>query len=326
MNYREIKKEIVRESRNFRKFVKFLLKRKLSGFGFLLTILLLLFLPAQGYYQTVQGIWQEPEVVLGDFILPLPIAYPRAVASNPPPEITARGVIIFDLPSAVTLFEKNSHTRFLPASTVKMMTALVALDYFTLDQILEVSQVSQEGQDIKLIDGERMTFENLLYAVLVASANDAAETLAANYPGGTQAFVAQMNKKAQQLSLKDTYFTNPIGLDDIHQYTSPFDLALLARSALLNPVFSQVVATRQKTIFDTTQEKAYELSNINQLLGAVPGVKGVKTGWTQEAGECLVTYIERENRKLVIVVLGSLDRFGETEKLINWAFENFEWK
>lgn len=294
--------------------------------SFLSMALLLLFLPGSGYYQAVLKNWQKPQVKNASLALSAPASYPWQNTEQLPPNLTARGVMVVDFPSAVRILEKNSDTRLPLASTTKIMTALVALEYFRLDDILTVPKFIDEGQDIKLVEGERINVESLLYALLVASANDAAETLSASYPGGHAAFVAQMNKKTESLSLRNTHFINPAGIDEDGQYASAFDLVLLSKHALQNPVFAKIVATSKITIQSVDKKMVHQLTNINQLLGRIAGVKGVKTGWTLNAGECLVTFIERNGQKILIVLLGSQDRFGETEKLINWVFGNFEWK
>jgi len=311
--------------RDFKKFFIFLLRKKFTSLNLCLAFFCLLFLQTQGYYQTLKTDWQQPQTLSSNFVLPLPVLYPQNMTGVGPPEITAQGVFIFDPSSSVELWEKNSHWRFLPASTTKMMTALVTLEHFQLDDILTVPKVVDEGQDIKLFPGERMTAETLLYGLLVASANDAAQTLAASYPAGKEAFVWKMNQKAEELSLRETHFTNPSGLDEPEHFSSPFDLAILAKYAMSNPEFRQIVQTQEIILTDIDGKGVHKIGNINQLLSKVDGVIGVKTGWTEEAGECLVAYVERDGREVVVVVLGSRDRFGETEKLINWVFENFQW-
>lgn len=310
---------------DWQKFFLFLGKRRLVGFNFCLTVVSLLFLPSQGYYPTLQNQWQKPQIVRSRFIITPLVLYPQNITGISASYLSAKGVVVLDPSSSVKLFEKNIHSHFSPASTSKMMTALVALDYFKMDDILTVPKLVDEGQDIKLAEGEKMSFENLLYALLVASANDAAQTLAANSPGGKETFVKQMNEKVAKLFLKNTHFVNPTGIDEPGQYSSPFDLSILTKYALANPAFAKIVQTQKITLTSVDGKMTHEISNINQLLGKIKGVGGVKTGWTEEAGECLVTYVEREGRKIIIVVLGSKDRFGETEKLINWVFENFQW-
>jgi len=174
--------------------------------------------------------------------------------------------------------------------------------------------------------GEQMTFENLLYGLLVYSANDAAETLAQNFPGGYDNFITAMNQKATDLSMTNSYFDNPVGLDTDGQHSTARDLIRASEVAMRNPEFAKVVGTKQITVTDITGKSIYSLKNINELLGVVPGVMGVKTGWTENARENLVTYMDRDGHKIMIALLGSQDRFGETKELIDWIFTNYEWQ
>ncbi len=251
--------------------------------------------------------------------------YPENQNKSEPPPLSAKAALVWDLDSAVKLFAKNENQALPSASTTKIMTAVVAMDDFKPGQVLEVPKLSVEGQDIGLRTGEKMTIESLLFALLVASANDAAETIAANFSSGREAFIEKMNEKASELFLSKTSFVNPTGMDEDDQKTSVFDLVVLAKEALKNPFFSKAVST-QKIIVPGASGERHALFTINELLGKIKGVLGVKTGLTEEAGECLVTYVNREGKKLLIVVLGSEDRFGETEKLIAWTFENFTWE
>lgn len=242
------------------------------------------------------------------------------------PTFSAQGVMAVDLNSGVSLYEKNTDEALLPASTTKIVTALVALDAYPLDQILTVGKLKVEGQKMGLFTGEQMKFEDLLYGLLVYSANDAAEVLADNYTGGRDAFINYMNLKAKELNMNNSNFDNPVGLDGRNQITTAKDLLRVSEVAMRNPVFAKVVGTKQIILKDVSGKISYNLKNINQLLGNVPGVMGVKTGWTENARENLVTYIERDGHKIMIVVLGSQDRFGETKELINWIFENYKWE
>lgn len=261
----------------------------------------------------------------------LPAAYPLKSSDSFPPEITARAAVVLDRPSGVFLFQKESDLPLLPASTTKIMTALVALDHYGLGDVLRVSQPSGDGQTIDLEEGELITVDALLYALLVSSANDAAEALARNYPGGEAGFVAAMNLKAKDLHLTSTSYANPSGLDNSDEeipvraesVTSAADLARLADYALKNKEFARRVRTKE--IFLQGRPTGQPLYNLNQLLWQ-DGVKGIKTGWTPKAGECLVTAVERNGHDLILVILGSENRFGETEKLMTWIFANFRWQ
>lgn len=307
---------------------------KIKKASFFLFGLGLFFLPGQNFYLTAQTSWQPPLVQEINIDLPTPAAYPVNFTGKRPPFLTAHSVLVLDQDSAVVLYQKNARGKLLPASTVKMMTALVVLSHYQLNEVLTVGKANWEGQDMELQEGERISVRALLYGLLVGSANDAAQVLAQSYPGGQQAFVVAMNKKTEELNLFDTYFANPTGLDTDeqgnllpnHSFTTTLDLARLTIQALSNPVFAQIVATSQIVVSDVTGKITHRLFNINQLLGRIEGIKGVKTGWTEEAGECLVSFVERDGKRIVAVVLGSEDRFGETARLIKWVFANYEWE
>jgi D-alanyl-D-alanine carboxypeptidase (penicillin-binding protein 5/6) len=243
------------------------------------------------------------------------------------PTLSAQGVIATDLNSGITLYEKNADTELLPASTTKIVTALVSLDTYKLDQVLTVGRgAAVDGQKMGLFTGEQMKFEDLLYGLLVYSANDAAQTLAQNYSGGYSAFITAMNVKAKDLGMTNSYFDNPVGLDTDGQHSTARDLIRASEVAMRNSEFAKVVGTKDIVVTDATGKISYKLQNVNRLLGTVPGVLGVKTGWTENARENLVTFIERDNHKIMITVLGSQDRFGETKELIDWIFKNYEWQ
>ncbi len=315
-----------------RKNKSFVIKIK-RGFLFVFCLSFFLF-PGQNWYLTVQATWQPAQTQKLDFPFLSVANYPINFKEVPPPLLTARSVAVVDRDSSVLLYGRNEKLQILPASTVKIMTALVALDYYSLDQVLVVGKIDDLGQDIKLVEGEKMTFKNLLYGLLVASANDAALILPQNYPGGKVAFVQAMNQKAKDLNLKGTYFANPTGLDSDQEgkmltdfsYSTASDLAQLASLALKKEIILEIVSTQSITISDVNGKIFHQLGNINQLIGKFPGMKGLKTGYTEEAGECLVGYTERNGHGLITVVMGSQDRFGETVKLTNWVFDNFQWQ
>ena len=243
------------------------------------------------------------------------------------PQTSARNIFIIDRDSQMVLYQKGADQPVFPASTTKMMTALVALDQYDLGREITITRSYPEGQNLKLTPGEKLTVNQLLYALLVQSANDAAEVLAENLPAGSaglpagrQGFIDLMNAKALDLRLTGTHFANPSGLDETGHYSTAADLARLADSALAHPEFAKIVATENAVI------ATHVLTNVNQLLGKVPGVLGVKTGNTLGAGQSLVTLVDRDSHPVIIVVLGSTDRFGDSEKLINWVYTNFKWE
>ncbi len=260
------------------------------------------------------------------FLSPLvytPQKYPE-ILNESEPIISAEGAIVLDRDSQVPIYQKNPKLRFSPASTTKIMTALIALDYFKPQDILTIYKMNVEGTNIGFKVNESFTFQDLLYAMLLPSANDATLAIAENYPGGEQAFVAKMNEKARSFHLTDTSYQDPIGLMDQKDYTTAVDLARLSSIALQNPTFAQVVATKSWQI-KSQQGNNYVLYNLNKLLD-LPGVNGVKTGFTEGAGQVLVTSKKTpENRDLIIVVMQSQDRFGDTEILLNYLYNNINY-
>lgn len=236
------------------------------------------------------------------------------------PKISAKGAIIMDADSKVVLYSKNPDLRFSSASTTKIMTALTALDYFDLKDILTVFEATNEGSVLGLKIGEQMTFEGMLYAMLLPSANDVALTISENYPGSKQAFIEKMNNKAKTYKLVNTHYQDPSGLEDAGNYTTPFDLARLASFAVKNDTFKKVVATKKKTVYSLSGN-AYKIENLNKLLG-INGVTGIKTGYTEEAGQVLVTSKTEKGKTIIIVVMGSEDRFLDTAKLLDLVSNN----
>ncbi|HUD09726.1 MAG TPA: hypothetical protein VMR77_02910 [Patescibacteria group bacterium] len=259
-------------------------------------------------------------------ILPIPFAISQEakmpmIKTEFIPVISATGAIIMDADSKIVLYEKNLNLRSSTASTIKIMTALIALDHFQLADILTTFKPSNDGSVLGLVQDEQMTFENLLYAMLLPSANDAALTIAQNYPGGETAFVKAMNDRAKVLELYNTHYSDVAGLADEGDYTTPFDLARLASFAMQNSEIRKIVATREQTISDVSGTHIYDLKNLNVLLGQ-DGVNGVKTGYTEEAGQVLVTSKEEKGKTIIIVVMGSADRFGDTQKLLDLVSNN----
>lgn len=176
---------------------------------------------------------------------------------------------------------------------------------------------------MELVIGERITAENLLYGILVHSGNDAAYALADNY--GFEKFLDLMKLKADQLSMTNSHFVDPAGLDEFNQYTSPFDLAIAARTLLENSELKKMVATKQITIADVDFKYFHKLSNVNKLLGEVQGIGGLKTGFTENAKENLVSFYKSNGHQFIIVILRSEDRFEDTRQVISWINSNVDY-
>ena len=244
---------------------------------------------------------------------------------NPVPEVSAKHIFILDRKSGEVLFARDADVEIYPASTTKMMTAIVAYEHFSLNQKIIVSRSYPEGTDIRLAPGEKLRISDLLYAALVQSANDAAEVLAENYPGGREGFVAAMNKKAAVLSLRHTHFLNPTGLDETGHYSSAADLTRIADYLLKNAYLTGIVSTQNAVIASDDFSSYHPLSNVNELLGKVPGVTGIKTGFTDLAGESLVTLVNRDEHEVIFSIMGSDDRFGDSKQLIDWVYTSFTW-
>lgn len=249
------------------------------------------------------------------------------ISNNLPlPNSTARAVLIKDLGTDTILYQKDANLSFPIASTTKIMTALVASEYFKPNSELIVgSSANTPGSKVGLVSGENLTFRSLLYGMLLNSGNDAAFTLAENYPGGVLGFVSAMNKKVAEKGLNNTHFDNPAGFDNPNHFSSASDLSFITEEALKNDTLSKIFATKETNIVSLNKKYTHQLFNLNKLLTNVKGVLGVKTGTTAQAKENLVTLVERDNHKVLLVVLGSNDRFGETTKLIDWTYSNFTW-
>ena len=242
------------------------------------------------------------------------------------PEISAKAILVKDLGTDTILYQKNASERLPIASTTKIMTALVASEYFKPNTVLVVGQSSQTpGSRVGLILGEDLSFRSLLYGMLLSSGNDAAYAIAENYPGGVLGFVSAMNKKVTDLNLTNSHFNNPAGFDGQSHFSSAKDLSVITEEALKDPQLARIFATKETSIVSLDKKYTHNLANLNKLLSSVKGVLGVKTGYTDSAKENLVTLVNRDNHKILTVVLGSDDRFGESTKLIEWVYQNFTW-
>lgn len=242
-------------------------------------------------------------------------AYP-VLQTQTDPAISAISAIIMEANSHDFVYQKNTDLRLSPASTTKMMTALVALSHFRPKDVLTVkSLIDTEGSGLGLTVGEQVTFEDLLKGALILSANDAAYTIAQNYPGGEKAFAAAMNTKAHELHMWNTHFGDPDGLDDMQNYTTAQDLVRLASIVMQNPLFASIVDTPTTTISSIDGKNTYTFDNRNTLLG-YDGIYGIKTGFTDEAGEVLATATKINNHTFYIIVMKSEDRFADTKALL----------
>ena len=241
------------------------------------------------------------------------------------PETTARSAVVVDSKTGITLYEKNPNLRHLPASTTKLLTALVALEKCSPKDLITINNVNGEGTQMGLEVGDQLSVESLLYGMLVNSGNDAAYALAQACGNSYSDFVRNMNLKAKELGLLNSHFQNPAGFDDSDQYSTARDLAKIDQISVANPLIAKIVSTQTAVVTNAHQTKSYYLQNINKLLGQVEGLEGVKTGQTEGSLEILLTKTTRNNNTIIVAILGSQDRFGETKSLIEWAFKNHIW-
>ncbi len=252
----------------------------------------------------------------------------HAVKQSRMPPLKAKAAVLIDFSSDRVLFDKAMHQKLPPASTTKMMTALLTIEQNQLDSVATVSALAagQEGTRMDIAAGQQFTVRELLYGLLLPSGNDAAVALAQQDGPSVAGFVDRMNAKAKDIGLADTHFVNPHGLDDPNHLSSAYDLSQLARYALqTEPLFDQYVATQHDTIPATPTHPVFNLTNLNQLLGSYPGADGVKTGTTPAAGEVLVGAATRNGHRLLSVVMGSTDRYADSRAVLDNGFGNYQW-
>ncbi|MBU1085252.1 D-alanyl-D-alanine carboxypeptidase [Patescibacteria group bacterium] len=306
-------------------FISFIKKSSKLKTNFLFIFIFLCLLPARNYYSSLDLSNNNPIVRPANHQFLSISDYPVNHTGIKAPYLSAKSVIVIDQNSKVILYEKNPDLKLPPASITKIMTALVILDSYDLNKVVTIKSLNNIGQVMELEMGEKITIENLLYGLLVQSGNDAAYVLANLHQDGEKGFIKAMNIKAKDLNLHDTQFQNSSGLDSYGHYTTTHDIAILTVVAMENPIFKKIVNISSITVTDIDNTITHDLKTINDLLGNVSGLKGVKTGWTELAGECLVTYTQRGNKEIITVILGSQDRFGESTQLIDWVFTNHQW-
>lgn len=263
------------------------------------------------------------------------------------PNILCDAVILIDAETGNVLYEKNSQVKMYPASLTKVLTAIIALEKGNLDDVITVDKNTPyeiDGSHIALEPEEKLTLNDLLHGLLIESANDAASVIAKHYGGSIENFAKIMNEKAKEIGAKNTHFVNPHGLHDKNHYTTAEDLSKIAVYAMQNETFREIVKTKSYKINPTNIKKeARNIYTKNKLLYATgygnqikingkwvdtkyEGTKGIKTGYTPEAGSCLISYVERNNMKLITVVLkgAQWDVYTDTHNLLNYGFDNFE--
>ena len=236
-------------------------------------------------------------------------------------EISAKSAIVTDQSTAKIFYQKNIYEKLPIASLTKLMTAVIAFENKDLNESVKISKaaMSQEGEAGGLTTGEEITLKNLLKAMLIESSNDAAYAIKEHLASSGIDIIDLMNKKAESLEMKDTHYISSSGLDDEDNYSTARDLTKLISYTLNNQELWDILGTASTDIMSTDKLRKHHLINSNQLLGKVPGLLGGKTGFTDQAKGCLLTVTKiNADIKIISVIIGSDDRFGEMEKLINW--------
>lgn len=248
--------------------------------------------------------------------------------ANVTPEITAAAAVVMEAKTGKIIYAKNPDEKRAPASTTKILTGALAIEEKgdSLDQMVTASvKAAATGESsIWLEKGEQLTLEQLLYGLLLNSGNDAAVAIAEYVAGSEEEFVRMMNQKAKEVGANNTNFANPNGLPNPNHYTTAKDLALIARYALQNPKFAEIVSTKTQTIPWPGHEWDRKLINTNKMLWRLEGANGVKTGYTNAAGHCLVSSATRNGQQFITVVLASQNMWDDSTNLLEYAFANFE--
>ena len=263
------------------------------------------------------------------------LSVPPIRTSTNDPNASARAMVVYDVQSGYPLYEKNAHDRVPIASTTKLMTAIVTLEHFDLQDTVTVSKeaAAEIGSEMYLTTGEQIRVEDLLKGLLIKSGNDAALALAEH--GGIDHFISLMNDTAQRLGLTDTQFRDPAGLND-EGYSSARDLAVIATYALRKEKVQEIVRMERAVVTAVDGSQVHELENSNRLLRVdhplyFQYATGLKTGFTPAAGHCLVASASQNGNTIVSVVLGTTEETAEasakeSRKLLTWALSSFSWE
>ena len=243
-------------------------------------------------------------------------------AKIPEMKLSAKAAALYDLQNESFVFSKNEHARLPMASTTKIMTAIVTIENSSLDKTVTVDDraIGIEGSSIYLTKGETLSIEDLLYALMLRSANDAASALAYEISGSVEDFALLMNNKARSLGLSNTNFENPHGLDSKNHYTSAHDLAIICAYAMRLPEFVEICSTHKKEIVSSSQTRI--LLNHNKLLSMYEDCIGIKTGYTKKSGRSLASAAEKDGKTLICVTINAPDDWNDHKKLYNYGFSS----
>ena len=252
--------------------------------------------------------------------------------------INAKSSLIVEVNSGKIIYEDNANMQNYPASITKILTAIIVLENCELNDMATVSKSAISNIPIEYVVtpvyvGEKISIEDLLYALMLKSANDAAYVLAEHVAGSVEAFSDMMNKKAEELGCKNSHFVNPNGIHDDNHYTTAYDMYLIAKYAMKNEIFAKIVSTYQYTLSATNKysNKDRVMENTNFFINPNSkyynkSVNGIKTGTTSQAGNCLITDIRKNGIDIITIIVGAKTkerRFSETNKMIDYSFSNY---
>lgn len=244
------------------------------------------------------------------------------------PAIQAKSALVADLNSDTILYQKNSLQAFPIASLTKLMTALIIIQEHKLDEIVKIDTKSTQvgGSVIGLQSNQKITIEDLLKGLLIQSGNDAAIALAINNSSTVEAFVQKMNQKALDLNLQNTSFANPMGFDDLENFSTAQDLYTLAKKIYDYPEIQKIVNTKSETIYSTDKKISHNLNSTNLILNNYLNIGGLKTGTTRQAGGCFIGITKNTKNPKIAIILGSNDRFLDTKVMLDWAQNTYKYK
>jgi len=272
------------------------------------------------------GLANEPEIEIPPLEILEIHSAPQMVTEFSEPLVGATAAIVTDLNSGRILFEQNIDKKLPIASLTKLMTAIIARENYDLSEIVVVSENASRQPPAKvwLQRGEKISVANLLKATLIESGNDAATALAEKI--GVEEFVAKMNSKTIALGLQNTHFTNPVGFDNEANYSTARELALLANYFLRDDFLQKIVKTHKERITDVNEKIVHYLVSTNILFNGYLEIRGLKTGSTDEAGECVIAIaVNPQEKPILALVLNSPNRFQEAKGMLAWAIENWRW-
>ncbi|MBQ9931785.1 MAG: D-alanyl-D-alanine carboxypeptidase [Firmicutes bacterium] len=272
------------------------------------------------------GCGASPSVTT-DVVPPSPQVEEAGSGENPlAPQISAASAILIEVSTGKVLYEKNAREKSWPASITKIMTALLGIESGDVKRVVPVAEdaVGTEGSSIYLKDGEKIAMEDLLYGMMLRSGNDAAMAVAAAAAPSIDEFVVQMNQRAQEIGALDTHFMNPSGLHDEAHYTTAYDMALIAREAMKNPVFREIAAAKEWNADREGEDPYNHFENKNKVVYQYEGGTGIKLGYTQIAGRTLVASSCRDGMEVICVVLNDPNWFEDAYALMDFAYANWE--